>query len=149
MDSNSTLIIPQSHDECVHHEVECTHFNIIQVNNISHDQQTNIDHNTPINIQYTFLNGNEDDQKSKPSKTTSVKLENSSSENNIISSQQNENNLNDEKNKDKKPKTAINELKIMIKLAIPVSITSIARVVMWNTDQIFLGHLGTSQLAGL
>jgi len=46
------------------------------------------------------------------------------------------------------PITAWNELKTIAKLAIPVSITSIARVVMWNTDQIFLGHLGTKQLAG-
>lgn len=50
--------------------------------------------------------------------------------------------------KDDQPTTPWNELKTIMKLAIPVSITSIARVVMWNTDQIFLGHLGTKQLAG-
>lgn len=118
MDSKSSPIITQSDDGCInqHHEMECTDFNILQVNTI----------NT-----------------SNPSQNTSYK---SLHEPNTETS-----NKNAKKNDQEKeaPTTALNEIKIMIKLAIPVSLTSIARVVMWNTDQIFLGHLGTSQLAGL
>jgi len=148
MDSKSIPIISQSNDDCInqHHQVECSHFNIIKVNTISHDNQ--IDHETSINSKYTSLNGKEQQpvhhRKSKIPKINSkskIEFENENS-----SEIENENKTEDEE--EEEPTTACNELKIMIKLAIPVSITSIARVVMWNTDQIFLGHLGTSQLAG-
>ena len=36
----------------------------------------------------------------------------------------------------------------MLKLAIPISISSMSDIIMLNTDRIFLGHLGTTQLAG-
>eukprot|EP01084_Bolivina_argentea_P113819 202775_1 len=58
-------------------------------------------------------------------------------------------NINEPKHiKNEESTTVIKEIKIMCNLAIPVCITSICRVAMWNTDQIFLGHLGTNQLAG-
>ena len=47
------------------------------------------------------------------------------------------------------PTALLTEAKIMCLLAIPISIASIADFSMWTTDLIFLGHLGTKQLAGL
>ena len=54
-----------------------------------------------------------------------------------------------ENEKEQEISTTTNEFKIMFKLAIPVCVTSISRIVMWNTDEVFLGHLGTKQLAGI
>eukprot|EP00486_Rosalina_sp_Unknown_P012220 CAMPEP_0201578444 /NCGR_PEP_ID=MMETSP0190_2-20130828/25312_1 /ASSEMBLY_ACC=CAM_ASM_000263 /TAXON_ID=37353 /ORGANISM="Rosalina sp." /LENGTH=196 /DNA_ID=CAMNT_0048011627 /DNA_START=19 /DNA_END=605 /DNA_ORIENTATION=+ len=151
MDSKATPIISQSNDECIdqHHEIECSHFNIIQVNNISHDHQTNKhDHKTSINSKYTPLTNLHHDHDLDLDHNHNLKSNSKSNSNPLKENSSENNNKESQEEEDEAPTTACNELKIMIKLAIPISITSIARICMWNTDQIFLGHLGTTQLAG-
>eukprot|EP01084_Bolivina_argentea_P115819 205894_1 len=58
---------------------------------------------------------------------------------------QNKSNINNEKYKE----TAFyNETMEILNFAWPVTIATIARMIMYNVDTAFLGHLGTAQLAG-
>jgi len=119
-------MITQADDACLnqHHELECSEFNIIEANSLDLDN----DQQHTKTISYISLH------------EKSSKISNSAEQTDAESTSNND--------EDEGPTTACNEAKIMFKLAIPVSITSIARIAMWNTDQIFLGHLGTKQLAG-
>ena len=40
------------------------------------------------------------------------------------------------------------EIKEMVSIAIPVTVTTTARLIIYNTDIAYLGHLGENQLAG-